>query len=79
MKILLHFTKFCGIIFSVVRLLPGKDVNRVKKALCFVLCACLLAGLLCCPVSAVEAEMSLTEQVMVEAKASYRRSLYTVS
>lgn len=49
----------------------------MKKALCLLLCACLLAGVFCCPVSAVEEELSLTEQVMAEAKSSYRRSLYS--
>ena len=51
----------------------------MKKTLSFILSLCLLLGALCCPAYAVEEELSLTEQVMVEAKSSYRRSLYTAA
>lgn len=39
------------------------------------LCACLLAGVLCCPVSAEKESLSLREQVIADAKMSYQRSL----
>ena len=44
---------------------------------CFLLCACLLAGALRCPVSAEKEQLSPREQAIADAKLSYSRSLST--
>lgn len=55
----------------------GKGCARVKKIVSFIVCLCLLAGVLCCPVRAEEEPLSLREQVVEQAKSSYYRSLYS--
>lgn len=49
----------------------------MKRFLCLLLCACLLAVAFCCPVSAQTEELSLREQVIGQAKSSYSRSRVT--
>lgn len=49
----------------------------MKRLVCVLLCACLLAGALRCPVSASKEPLSVREQVIADAKMSYQKSLQT--
>lgn len=49
----------------------------MKKVIALILCLCLTAGLLAVPASAEEEQQSVREQVIEQAKMSYRRSRYT--
>ena len=51
----------------------------MKKLLTVILCLCLLAGVLCCPVRAEEEPLSVREQVIQQAKMSYNRSLFSAA